>query len=92
MLVVFLVMTQVPFLRDFYELTPLSPETVAQLLVTAVAWTAAVHLIRRTGIVGRLEDATGDGIVRAWRRVRPARDEPGQPTAGHAADTTGEQS
>ncbi len=76
MLVVFLGMTQVPFLRDFYELTPLSPATVAQLLVTAAAWTAAVHLIRRTGIVGRIEDAAWDGILRAWRRLRPARGEP----------------
>jgi cation-transporting ATPase E len=73
MLVVFLVMTQVPVLRDFYELTPLPPATVGQLLLVALAWTAAVHLLRRTGIVGRVEDAIWAATARAWRRVRPPR-------------------
>jgi hypothetical protein len=76
-------MTQVELLRDFYELTPLSRTTVAQLLATAAAWTVAVHLIRRTGVVGRVEDAIWAGAVHAWRRFRPARDDGrGRPSAG----------
>jgi cation-transporting ATPase E len=78
MLVVYLVMTQVPFLRDFYELTDLPAATVGQLLLVAVAWTAAVHLIRRTGIVLRVEDAIWERVVRAWRRVVPRRSEPAE--------------
>jgi cation-transporting P-type ATPase E len=82
MLVVYLVMTQVPLLRDFYELTALPPETVVQLLLVAVAWTAVVHLIRRTGVVGRVEDAAWAAAVRAWRRLRPRRaGGPEQPAA-----------
>ncbi len=69
MLVVFLVMTQVPLLRDFYELTPLPAATVGQLLLVALAWTAVVHLVRRTGIVGRVEDAIWAWLVRAGRRL-----------------------
>ena len=82
MLVVYIVMTQIPILRDFYELTPLPPTTVAQLLVAAAAWTVAVHLIRRTGIVGRIEDAVWAALVRAWRRIRPAPAGGGAPAAG----------
>jgi cation-transporting ATPase E len=90
MLVVFLAMVQVPFLRDFYELTPLPAPIVAQLLLAAAAWTAAVHLIRRTGIVGRVEDALWAGVVRAWRRLRPARGGRSTRARGAAdADETG---
>jgi hypothetical protein len=82
MLVVFLAMTQVPLLRDFYELTPLPVATVGQLLLVAVAWTALVHLVRRTGIVGRVEDAIWAWIVRSWRRVRRPRVSAPTPSAG----------
>ena len=70
MLVVYLFMIQVPFLRDFYELTPLPASVIAQLLVAAGLWTLAVHLLRRTGIVGRVEDALWAAVVRAWHRLR----------------------
>ncbi len=73
MLVIFLAMLQVPLLRQFYELTPIRGSDLAVLLVAAAAWTAVVHLIRRTGVVGRVEDALWGALVRAWRRVRPAR-------------------
>jgi cation-transporting P-type ATPase E len=70
MLLVYLVMIQVPFLRDFYELTPLPPQVLALLLGVAALWTAGVHLLRRTGIVRRVEDALWAAAVGAWRRVR----------------------
>ena len=73
MLLIYLVMIQVPFLRDFYELTPLPPQVLALLLGAAALWTAGVHLLRRTGIVGRVEDALWAAAVGAWRRVRPRR-------------------
>jgi cation-transporting ATPase E len=73
MLVIYLVMIQVPFLRDFYELTPLPGPVLALLLGTAALWTAGVHLLRRTGIIRRVEDALWAGAVAAWRRLRPRR-------------------
>jgi cation-transporting ATPase E len=78
MLVVYLLMIQVPFLRDFYELTPIPGRAIALLLGAAGLWTLGVHLIRRTGIIARVEDLLWAAIVRAWRRLRPARrvDEP----------------
>ena len=72
MLVVFLVMLQIPFLRDFYEMTPLPADVIAMLLVAAGLWTLAVHVLRRSGIVARVEDTIWAALVRAWRRVRPA--------------------
>ena len=77
MLLVYLVMIQVPFLRDFYELTPLPPQMLALLLGVAALWTAVVHLLRRTGIVGRVEDALWAAVLGAWRRVRPRRESAG---------------
>jgi cation-transporting P-type ATPase E len=70
MLVVYLFMIQVPFLRDFYELTPLPASVIAQLLVAAGLWTLAVHLLRRTGIVARVEDALWSAVVSVWHRLR----------------------
>ena len=72
MLVIYLVMIQLSPLRDFYELTPLPPGVIAVLLVAAGLWTLAVHVLRRSGIVARVEDAISAGLVRAWRRVRRA--------------------
>ena len=76
MLVVYLVMIQVPFLRDFYELTPLPGPVLALLLGTAAIWTAGVHLLRRTGIIRRVEDALWEAALAAWRRLRPRRASP----------------
>jgi cation-transporting ATPase E len=73
MLAVYLVMIQVPFLRDFYELTPLPGPVIALLLGAAGLWTAGVHLLRRTGIIRRVEDALWAALVGAWHRVRPRR-------------------
>ncbi len=73
MLLVFLVMTQVPFLREFYELTPLPRDVLLALLGVAGLWTVAVHLLRRTGIVARVEDALWAAVMRAWHRLRPRR-------------------
>ena len=70
MLVVYLVMIEIPPLRDFYELTPLPLAEIAALLVIAAAWTIAVHVIRRTGVVGDVEDALWATLVGAWRRLR----------------------
>jgi cation-transporting ATPase E len=72
MLAVYLVMIQVPVLRDFYELTPLPGAVIAVLLLVAGLWTLAVHVLRRTGVVARVEDALWAMLVRAWRRMRPA--------------------
>ncbi len=72
MLGIYLVMIQIPFLRDFYEMTPLPGTAIAALLAVAGAWTAVVHLLRRTGIVARIEDVIWTVVVRAWRRIRPA--------------------
>ena len=69
---IYLVMIQIPFLRDFYEMTPLPGTAIAALLAVAGAWTAVVHLLRRTGIVARIEDVIWTVVVRAWRRIRPA--------------------
>ncbi len=77
MLVVYLVMIEIPPLRDFYELTPISLEVLAMLLVIAGAWTVSVHLIRRAGVVGRVEDVVWGAAVEAWRRLRPRRAAPG---------------
>jgi hypothetical protein len=71
MLVVFVVMVQVPFLREFYELTPLPANVLVMLLVVAGIWTAAVHALRRTGIVARVEDVLWAAVMRAWHRLRP---------------------
>lgn len=73
MLVIYLVMIQIPLVREFYELTVLPPDILGLLLVAAGAWTIVVHLLRRTGIVARVEDIAWAALVRAWRRVRPTR-------------------
>ncbi len=73
MLAVYLAMIQVPAVRDFYELTPLPGAVLAQLLGTAAIWTVAVHLLRLTGMVGRVEDAAWSAVVGAWRRLRSGR-------------------
>ncbi len=73
MLAVYLLMIQVPFLRDFYELTPLPGSVIAMLLAAAGLWTVAVHALRRTGIVARVEDVLWAALMRAWRRLRPTR-------------------
>jgi len=74
MLVVFVVMVQVPFLREFYELTPLPADVLVALLVVAGIWTAVVHALRRTGIVARVEDLLWAAVLRAWHRLRPPAD------------------
>jgi hypothetical protein len=79
MLLVYLVLLEIPLMRDFYELTPLPADSIGQLLAVAVAWTAGVHLVIRTGIVFRVEDAIWGALVGVWRRLRPARDEQGAP-------------
>jgi cation-transporting ATPase E len=73
MLVIYLVMIEIPPLRDFYELTPMSVEVIAILLAIAGVWTVAVHLIRRTGIVGRIEDDLWAALVGSVRRLRRGR-------------------
>jgi cation-transporting ATPase E len=75
MLVVYLVLLEIPLMREFYELTPLPGPIIGQLLAISTAWTAGVHLILRRGIVFRVEDAILAALVGAWRRLRPARDE-----------------
>ena len=73
MLVVYLLMIQVPFLREFYELTPIPPNVILVLLAVAGLWTVVVHALRKTGIVARVEDVLWARAVRAWHRLRPAR-------------------
>jgi cation-transporting ATPase E len=73
MLVVYLAMTQIPVLRDFYELTELPLGVIVQLLIVAIAWTIAVHLVRRTGVVLRIENWMWAWVVQTWRRLRPRR-------------------
>jgi cation-transporting ATPase E len=72
MLGVYLLFLQTPIVREFYELTPLSSEIVGQLLALSLVWTAGVHLIMRTPLVFRVEDAIWGFLVRTWRRLRPA--------------------
>ena len=74
MLLIYLVMVQVPFLREFYELTPLPADVLVMLLVVAGIWTAVVHALRRTGIVARVEDLLWAAVLRAWHRLRPPAD------------------
>jgi cation-transporting ATPase E len=76
MLAIYLVMIQVPLVREFYELTPLPGTVIAALLATAAVWTLVVHLLRRSGIVGRVEDAAWAGALRTWHRVLAARSRP----------------
>jgi cation-transporting ATPase E len=71
-LLIYLVMIQFAILRGFYELTPLPAQALALILAIAGLWTLAVHAIRRTGVIGRIEDAVWALVLRAWRRIRPA--------------------
>jgi len=70
MLALYLAMVQVPFLRHFYELAPIDGAVLVRLLAVTAAWTVAVHLVRLSGLVGRVEDAIWAAIGRAWRRAR----------------------
>jgi cation-transporting ATPase E len=65
MAVVYVVILEIPLAREFYELTPPEPRTIALLFGLGVAWTAAIHLVRRTHVVRAAEDA----IVRVARRL-----------------------
>ena len=73
MLVVYLVILALPIARDFYELTTLGGREVLTLLGIGGAWTAAVHGIRRTGVVPRVEMALVRALPRPAkpRKVRP---------------------
>ena len=75
MLVVYLVMIQVPFLRDFYELTPLparrhrpAPGGGRPLDARRPRCSAA------RASSARVEDALWAAVVRAWHRLRRPRD------------------
>ncbi len=81
-LLIYLVMIQIAILRGFYELTTLPLPVLVALLGVAGLWTAAVHVLRRTGIVGRVEDVVWAALVGAWRRIRPRRAGTGGAAAG----------
>ncbi len=71
MALVYVVILELPIARDFYELVPLEPRTIGALVGLAVAWTAAIHLIRRTHVVRAAEDvliAAAGGLVRGAGR------------------------
>jgi hypothetical protein len=67
-----------PIGRAFFELEPLPAELVAALGLVAIAWTALVLLVRRTGVVQRGLDGwsgserAGSGRRGHWRD-RPKR-------------------
>jgi cation-transporting ATPase E len=68
----FLVVIGTPFGRSFFDLEPLSFETLGVLGAIAVAWTIAVQLIRRTGVV---QDGI-DLLIAGWRRATSFRRRP----------------
>ncbi len=66
MLALFALIGLVPISRDFFELTPLDPWTIATLAGLTVAWMVAVLLVLRTGWPQRLVN----GIVARLEGVR----------------------
>jgi len=66
MAIVYLTVLSLPIGRAFFELEPLPAELVAALGLMAIAWTALVLLIRRTGVVQHAIDR-----LVGFRRRRP---------------------
>jgi cation-transporting ATPase E len=65
MAIVYIVILELPIAREFYELVKLPIETIVALLLLGIAWTGAIHLIRRTHVVRAAEDLLVALVLRA---------------------------
>jgi cation-transporting ATPase E len=72
MAVVYIVLLEIPFAREFYQLVPLEPATIGLLLGLGITWTVAVHLVRRTHVVLAAENVLIGLAQRLWA-ARPRR-------------------